>query len=39
MTFMGTVFETLDQKKTGELDPNELAQLRFRKGTFSAGGK
>jgi hypothetical protein len=39
MTFMGTVFETLDQKKTGELDPNELAQLRFRKSTFSTGGK
>jgi len=39
MTFMGTVFETLDQKKNGELDPNELAQLRFRKSTFSAGGK
>jgi len=39
MTFMGTVFETLDQKKKGELDANDLAQLRFRKSAFSTGGK
>ena len=39
MTFMEAEFDRLDKKKTGELDPKELAQSRVQASRFLSAGK
>lgn len=39
MKFMEAEFERLDKDKSGELDPKELAQSKFRVSHFASVGK
>lgn len=39
MSFMQAEFDRLDTKKTGELTPNDMSQLRLQVNTFSGNGK
>lgn len=39
MSFMEAEFDRLDKDKSGELDPKELAQSKFRPTPFSAAGR
>ena len=39
MKFMEAEFDRLDTKKTGELDPKELAKSRLRPSPFAKAGK
>jgi hypothetical protein len=36
---MGSVFDRLDAKKTGELTPKDLSQLKWQADRFASTGK